>query len=156
LVKMATLPEAAPVDQLIARLEAMERRLGGGEPPPRGGERTVAAPAAPPARSTSAPAPRPAATPAAAPRAVVAPAPDAPVGAGWDGFLAAAQSKIRLKLLLNGSRLLEESADLLHIGVESELAVQALRDPESMALLQDLAARAFGGPRRLQVSVAKP
>ena len=30
LVKMATLPDAAPVDQLIARLEAMERRLGGG------------------------------------------------------------------------------------------------------------------------------
>jgi hypothetical protein len=80
----------------------------------------------------------------------------AATAAGWPAFLGAAESKIRLKLYLNGSRLLEDTGDLLHIGVESELAAQALRDPESATLLQELAVRAFGGPRRVQVSVAKP
>jgi hypothetical protein len=77
-------------------------------------------------------------------------------GGGWPAFLAAAHTKIRLKLYLSGSRLLEESDALLHIGVENELAAQALRDPESSSLLQELAQRAYGGPRRVQVSVAKP
>ena len=164
LVKMATLPEAAPVDQVIARLEAMERRLGGGgDPPPRGGERAASAAPATSPRPAPAPAPRPAVAPAPAPptapraaTATAAPAPDVVPGSGWTGFLAAAQSKIRLKVLLSGSRLLEETSDLVHIGVENELAVQALRDPDSMALVQELVQRAFGGPRRVQVSVAKP
>ena len=43
LVKMATLPDAAPVDQLIARLEAMERRLGGGGGAPGSGTRPTSA-----------------------------------------------------------------------------------------------------------------
>jgi DNA polymerase III gamma/tau subunit len=33
LVKMATMPDAAPVDELVGRLEEMERRLRGGDPP---------------------------------------------------------------------------------------------------------------------------
>jgi len=187
LVKMATLPDGVPVDQLLARLEAMERRLGsGGEPPSRGGERpaaparpapspavaapSVAAPAiaprTPPAapRMTIPPAPRPTPAPAPIARAgtpAVATAPAAdpatvPTGAGWTAFLAAAQSKITLKLYLNGSRLLEESDDLLHIGVETELAMRALRDPDSVAMLQELAQRSYGSARRVQVSVAKP
>ncbi|MEO6029478.1 MAG: DNA polymerase III subunit gamma/tau [Candidatus Binatia bacterium] len=188
LVKMATLPEGVPVDQLLARLEAMERRLGSGGEPTRGGERPAgsarpapsptmaapsvvapaSAPSAPPAaapRMTIPTAPRPAPAPAPVTRAVPAPAvAPAPVaapaavstGAGWTAFLAAAQSKITLKLYLNGSRLLEESADLLHIGVETELAMRALRDPDSVAMLQELAQRSYGSARRVQVSVAKP
>jgi len=176
LVKMATLPDAAPVDQLIARLEAMERRLGGGGGAPASGPRPAA-----PAPSAGGPAPRsemparaprsessaapssPSRSAAAAPSAAaastttVAPAPiSAPVGAGWEGFLAAAQSKISLKVYLNGSRPLEERDDLLHIGVETDLAMRALKDPDSVAMLQELALRCYGGARRVLVSVAKP
>jgi DNA polymerase-3 subunit gamma/tau len=174
LVKMATLPEGVPVDQLIARLEAMERRLagGGGDPPGRSGER----PASPPRPATAPPAPptRPAAplAPAGPPRAATPPPAAAPsstpappaataavapaaVGAGWPGFIAAAQSKISLKVYLAGSRPLDESDDVLHIGVENELAVRALKDPDNIAVLQELALRSYGGPRRVVLSVAK-
>ena len=184
LVKMATLPEAAPLDQVIARLEAMERRLsgGGGEPTGRGsGPRpgaTVPASAGPtpamaPAPATrasaasaapapavaprSATAPEPAATaPLQPPRAVVARIGDSGGATGWAGFIAAAQSRISLKVYLNGSRPLEESDGMLHIGVENELALRALKDPDSVALLQEIATRSYGGTRRVQLSVAKP
>jgi hypothetical protein len=183
-VKLATLPEAAPVEHLIARLEAMERRLssGGGEPTERGrplgaGSRVapaaltsgtpsaVAAPAPPPtaapAIATTAPRSATTASPAPPPpRAAAAVVPEAPASGrrtlGWAGFIAAAQSKISLKVYLNGSRPLEESDELLHIGVENELALRALKDPDSMAILQELATRSYGGVRRVQVSVAKP
>jgi DNA polymerase-3 subunit gamma/tau len=182
LVKLATLPDAAPVEHLIARLEAMERRLssGGGEPTERGaplGAGSRVAPAAPtrstpsavaappptaaPAIVTRAPRSAPTACPASPPpRAATAVVPEAPASGrgtlGWAGFIAAAQSKISLKVYLNGSRPLEESDELLHIGVENELALRALKDPDSMAILQELATRSYGGVRRVQVSVAKP
>jgi DNA polymerase-3 subunit gamma/tau len=181
LVKMATLPDATPVDQLIARLEAMERRLGGGGAP-TSGPRPAVAPAsavsAPPPRapnpspgtraeapSPASPPSRPVAAPSAAATASTAPvaspgAPVAPSGTsvtrGWEGFLAAAQTKISLKVYLNGSRPLEEGDDLLHIGVENDLAMRALKDPDSVATLQELALRSYGGARRILVSVAKP
>jgi DNA polymerase III subunit gamma/tau len=152
LVKMATLPDAAPVDQLIARLEAMEKRLGGGgDPPGRGG---LGAPSPTPAAARSAPAAPERARSESRP--VPSAAIEVPAGGGWTAFLAAAQTKITLKLYLNGSRLLEETEEVLHIGVENELAVQALKDPDSLALLHDLASRSYGGRRRVQVSVAKP
>jgi len=180
LVKMATLPDATPVDQLIARLEAMERRLGGSGGAPASGPRptpSASAGAAPsrPAMAPQAPgamippAPRAEAPAASAPpRFAAAPAPLTPaapataspaataVGRGWEGFLAAAQTKISLKVYLNGSRPLEESDDVLHIGVENDLAMRALKDPDSVATLQELALRCYGGARRVLVSVAKP
>ncbi len=181
LVKMATAPDAAPVDQLIARLEAMERRLAGGGAP-AGGMRPGAA-SAPAARAPSAPSPlraEPPSAPSAPSRAAAtgvattsaasgasSPAPPPPATAatpavsangarGWEGFLAAAQSRISLKVYLNGSRLLEESDDTLHIGVENDAALTYLKDPDSMALLQELALRSYGSARRVVVSVAKP
>src|SRR5262249_24405314 len=72
------------------------------------------------------------------------------------GFLAAAQSKISLKVYLAGSRLLEERDDVLHIGVENDLALRALKDPDSIATLQDLALRAYGTARPVIVSAPKP
>jgi DNA polymerase-3 subunit gamma/tau len=182
LVKMATLPDAAPVDELIARLEAMERRLSGSggepagrssderggrpDPGPRSGPTiaksggptataapalAVNAPAAPLRAGTTAPpvsAPQPRPPVAAAARSVGG-------ATGWAGFIAAAQSKITLKVYLNGSRPLEESDEILHIGVENELALRALKDPDSFAILQELASRSYGGARRVQVSIAK-
>src|SRR5437867_3031919 len=55
-LQMATLEPGETLAQLLERLEAMERRLGGGGEAPRG--------AAPPARKAAAPEPVPAATPA--------------------------------------------------------------------------------------------
>ncbi|MCC6764124.1 MAG: DNA polymerase III subunit gamma/tau [Deltaproteobacteria bacterium] len=173
LVKMATMPDAAPLDQLLARLEAMERRLGGGAPgggprPASGAPAAAPSPARPPApgagpspradAASAASPPRPAPPPRPPSAAAAPPAAD-PAGnggKGWDGFLAAAQSKISLKVYLAGSRLLEETGDTLHIGVENDLAMRALKDPDSAAALQEIAFRAYGGARRILVSVAKP
>ncbi len=175
LVKMATMPDAAPVEDLLVRLEEMERRLagaGGGEPPGGRGTETRSAPAAgrppvaapPRAEASVAPAtsarvdevrrppaaiapssPRPiaaavsasASTDALAPMAAAAAVAVAPAGEGWTRFVAAARARgsMRLSQFVAGSRLLEESAEI--------------------AMLAELAAVAYGGPRRIELSVAR-
>lgn len=189
LVKMATMPDASPVEDLLARLEEMERRLagGGGEPPAgRGPEsrrpsapvRGATAPVrvdaasvprapAPPTASASAAAPARTVTPralavddVAVPKddvppqvdgVATGPAPDA--GSGWQGFLAAAQATRGLRMFLLGSEPIEETDDRLHVGVANELAEQTLR--REIAVLGDLAAHAYGGPRRIELSVLR-
>src|SRR6185436_9493487 len=79
--------------------------------------------------------------------------PAAQPGGGWQGFLAAAQAKVGLRMWLNGSRALEESPDRLHIGLESEIAEQTLRP--QIGLLGELAASAYGGARRIELSVVR-
>jgi DNA polymerase-3 subunit gamma/tau len=189
LVKMATMPDAAPLDDLIARLEEMERRLAGsgGEPPGgRGGDgKSRAQPAAGPARGAGvqpgvvrpvaggagpaplaaasagaalAPAPVVAGPSGAAPSARAAAAGEREAAAasparGWAAFLAAAQAKVGLRMCLSGSRPLAESADLLHIGVESTFAERALASRENQEALEELAARAYGGSPRIEISV---
>ena len=221
LVKMATMPDAAPVEDLVARLEEMERRLGGagGEPPGGRGMESkgriapgaVRAPAgagaggpiAGPAPAAGSPSfaettvdsqsaaaaaqVRPVGGGTAPATGVETPALDADVtalartsapgaatppraqtqapaaataattvlGASWEAFLAAAQAKVSLRMCLNGSRPIEESAEMLHIGVESEFAERALRQRENLALLQQMAARCYGGVRRIEISVVK-
>jgi DNA polymerase-3 subunit gamma/tau len=190
LVKMATMPDAAPLEDLVARLEEMERRLGGvgGEPPGgRGSEGKGrsspgagrAAPggagalagAGPPAPEAAAavgvgrlgaavvgigvPAPAVSACERAEMTATEKLATSAPPGGEWNAFLAGAQAKVSLRMCLNGSRPLEESADTLHIGVESEFAERALRQRENLASLQEIAARCYGGARRIEISVVK-
>jgi DNA polymerase-3 subunit gamma/tau len=183
LVKMATLPEAAPLEDLLTRLEDMERRLAsaGGEPPtsrgPAGQGRASAAAAPRPgsgvasatgtsmhpstrvvttagASATSPPAPGTTSAPVPSTTSAPAPEPSGPVGS-WETLLAAAQAKASLRMALVGCRLLAEGADTLHIGVESELQQRALGEPEQLGLLQGIAARSYGGPRRIEVSVLK-
>ncbi len=161
LVKMATMPDAPPVEELLSRLAEMERRLagGGGEPPtgrgPDGRSRAAEAARAP----ASAPVRGEAAVPATA-RSAHGPAPaetTRPVpaaGGGWSAFLAAAQGKVSLRMSLLECSLIEESAERLHIGLANELAERALRG--EMAVLTELAARAYGGPRRIELSVVRP
>jgi DNA polymerase-3 subunit gamma/tau len=179
LVKMATMPDAPPIDELLARLEEMERRLaggGGGEPPGgRGAEgrgRASAAVRAPMTAGATTRAdawvPPPAVEAARAEaRAVEARSAAGAVGSlssadgatrptptdgarGWPAFVAAAQGK-GLRMFLLGSRVLEESGDRLHIGLATELAEQTLR--QHMSMLAELAAAAYGGPRRIELSV---
>jgi DNA polymerase-3 subunit gamma/tau len=174
LVKMATLPDAAPVEELIARLEELERRLAGGaaggEPPAgRGAEqagRTSPPRPAPPATrvvpAEAVPVDPLAAVPEPPGRAAPAPAGEPAINGAsepedpWHAFLAAAQARVSLKMYLNGSRPLEEGADALHIGVGSEFARQALLEGENQTYLAAIAARCYGGPRRIRVSVAAP
>jgi DNA polymerase III subunit gamma/tau len=166
LVKMATMPDAPPVDELLGRLEEMERRLagGGGEPPagrgPDGRSRAAVpartqAPASAPMRADAAPvradaAPLSASVVASAAPAVVVPA----TGSGWETFLATAQAKVSLRMSLLDSQPLEESAERLHIGLASELAERALRS--EISTLTELATHAYGGPRRVELSVVRP
>ncbi|HEY2385747.1 MAG TPA: DNA polymerase III subunit gamma/tau [Candidatus Binatia bacterium] len=163
LVKMATMPDAPPVEDLLGRLEEMERRLagGGGEPPAGRGPDPRSRSAAPARTPPGAPAPARAETsasaappPAAAPRPATAP-PSAvsASGTGWTAFLAAAQSKVSLRMSLLDSRPLEESAHHVHIGLATELAERALRS--ELAQLTEIAAQAYGGPRRVELSVVR-
>jgi len=189
LVKMATMPDAAPLEDLVARLEEMERRLGGaGSEPPSGrgsegkgrsspgaarapgaaGARAGAGDPAPEAAAAvgvgrlgaavgggGVPAPAVSACERAEMTATEKLATSAPPDGEWKAFLAAAQAKVSLRMCLNGSRPLEESADTLHIGVESEFAERALRQRENLASLQEIAARCYGGARRIEISVVK-
>ena len=160
----ATMPDAAPVEDLLVRLEEMERRLaggGGGEPsggrgpeargaPTAGARASAAAPSHP---MTTASAVGTVAHDVAASRpSAVSPASCAD---GWANFVAAARAKgsLRLSQFVAGSRVLEESAERLHIGVANELAVETLR--AEMAMLAELATAAYGGPRRIELSVAR-
>jgi DNA polymerase-3 subunit gamma/tau len=179
-VKMATMPDATPVGDLIARLEEMERRLrGGGDAsggsggatttrgqgaPPRpaaGGVRaeSAAAPSAAPARAAapSAPAAQPQAA-AASRSEASAPVPSAPRGAssGWAALLEAVNSRIGLKMYLAGSRPLEEGPDVLHIGVENELSERGLLDRENLAALHEIAVRCYGRIGSIKVSIVRP
>jgi DNA polymerase-3 subunit gamma/tau len=157
LVKMATMPDAPPVEDLLGRLEEMERRLagGGGEPPAGRGPDGRNRPTAPVRTPGGAPAPVRAEAPASAgpsPAPVASGAVSA-LGTGWTAFLAAAQGKVSLRMSLLDSRPLEESAEHLHIGLATELAERALRG--ELAALGEIAARAYGGPRRIELSVVR-
>jgi DNA polymerase-3 subunit gamma/tau len=180
LVKMATMPDAPPVEELLGRLEEMERRLagGGGEPPAGRGPDGRSRAAAPSRASAGAGAPlrseAPASVASVTPASVLAgasvtegtsgtsaastsgtPAVAASAsGSGWTAFLAAAQAKVSLRMSLLDSRPIEESAERLHIGLATELAERALRS--EMTVLTELAARAYGGPRRVELSVVRP
>jgi len=177
LVKMATMPDAPPVEELLGRLEEMERRLagGGGEPPVGRGPDGRSRAGVPSRAPTGAGAPLRGEAPASAasvtPASVVAGASDAggtsatstsgtpavapsASGSGWTAFLAAAQAKVSLRMSLLDSRPIEESAERLHIGLATELAERALRS--EMTVLTELAARAYGGPRRVELSVLRP
>jgi len=172
-VKMATMPDAPPVGDLIARLEDMERRLHGAGGEPSGGRGGGTSPARGPAtggrpatgsfRAAAAEAARPAA-PAAAARPV--PAAPVPVSDGeaarpgassaWTELLEAVSERVGLKMYLAGSRPLEEGPDVLHIGVENALAERGLLDRDNLAALQEIAARCYAGVGRIKVSVVKP
>ncbi|HEX7076875.1 MAG TPA: DNA polymerase III subunit gamma/tau [Candidatus Eisenbacteria bacterium] len=78
LIEICTMPTAAPIDDLIRRLEAIESRLGGGTAAPPGGAETPRAERRAAPAAARAPAPLRASAPAPAPAPPLAPAPVAP------------------------------------------------------------------------------
>jgi len=166
-VRCATLASGDQVEELLARLDGLERRLAGGggsepgpsSPPGRptaGGRRGPAtpaaesAPAAPRAPTTRTPEP---AEPEAAPEPAAAPdlmepLADAPLPVLFDRLRSFAQDANRgLFAALEGGRLAARSGEAIHIALPSAIAVRRLeaRLPELEAVVE----RFFGARRRV-------
>jgi DNA polymerase-3 subunit gamma/tau len=161
-VRCATLAPGDQVEELIARLGELERRLAGGGPGGPGGGGELPARSKPPARSAPAePAPpRQSAPPAPAPAAPVAeerpepeaelgePAADAPLPAVFDRLRNFAQQANRgLFAALEGGRLVARTGETVRIALPSAIAVRRLE--ARLAELEDVVLRFFGGPRRV-------
>jgi hypothetical protein len=160
-VRCATLAPGDQVDELLARLGDLERRLagggggggpgGGGDPPARSkpGARSSRAEPEP----TRQAAPAPAAPVAAAPEESGAaelgePAGDAPLPVVFDRLRGFAQQANRgLFAALEGGRLVARTDETIRIALPSAIAVRRLE--ARLAELEAVALRFFGGPRRV-------
>src|SRR5262245_1142978 len=168
LVKLASQPAVVPIDEALAQLEALSRKLLGGnsqEPSPTG---TRAAPPKP-AASQPTPLPRKEETSGSRPTTVppvvqeatpalrhpsVLPNTDADQHSAWEGFLEAVQKeKISLFFALRTGQLLDLTPTTLQIAVDKDPYVKDLTRKESRTILEDIARRFFG--RELTVEVTK-
>ena len=168
LMKMATLAPAIAVQELLARLAALE---GGAPPAPRPArQEPAAAPRVPEPRTPQAPqapamardqgAPRAGTAPAGAASAP-APAPTAPVAAGpdggdlWGGFVLFVKGKRPML----GSELeqvypVKVSRELLEIGcLTNSFQLKRMQDPERIAELKGLANDHFGVATAVKIAV---
>jgi len=168
LVKLASQPAVVPLDEALAQLEALSRKLLGGnsqEPSPTGTRVTQAKPAAPQpipltrkeeasgSRSTMVPPVVQEATPALR-RPPALSDPDADQHSAWEGFLEAVQKeKISLFFALRTGQLLDLTPTTLQITVDKDPYVKDLTRKESRTILEDIARRFFG--RELTVEVTK-
>ena len=163
LVKLASQPPVMPIDEALAQLEALRRKLGGNpqEPTPAGQRPAPPAPSAPPPAPPGrehAPIPRPT-TPmvreqAAAPSAEAALGAEAEQQSVWERFLAAVQKeKISLFFALKSGHFLGLTPTTLQIGVDKDPYFKELTRTENRTLLEETARRCFG--RDLKVEVTK-
>jgi len=163
LVKLASQPPVMPIDEALAQLEALRRKLGGNpqEPTPAGQRPAPPAPSAPPPAPPGrehAPIPRPT-TPmvreqAAAPSAAAALGAEAEQQSVWERFLAAVQKeKISLFFALKSGHFLGLTPTTLQIGVDKDPYFKELTRTENRTLLEETARRCFG--RDLKVEVTK-
>ncbi len=168
LVRLATMPAGDEVDALLARIDALEKRLRGesGEPggaPGGGGARRSSAPSAPaplpaaPIRSqptTEEPPPLEEPPPeafASQPEPAARPSAPAPLAQVFDRLRAFAQEENRgLFAALEGGKLLERGADSLRIALSSAIAVRRLEARKGD--LESVCARFFGKPMRVELT----
>jgi DNA polymerase-3 subunit gamma/tau len=170
LIKLATLLPVLPLDELIDRLDELERRLAGAAPPRSQERPSVASPPRPPA---PAPAPasarKPAAVPAPALRAEAAakPAraasassssnPRSPAEVGWGDFLTfVSKQKILLLPYLQASQASSLQDDELVLSVPSGHLHDYLADRSHSQAVEDLATQFYGRRVRLTVRSAEP
>jgi len=182
LVRLATLPSGGDVEQLLARIDALERRLRGEPPSPGSGgdgaaspgrgrrpqsprptarraSRAASAQAAPPDPRGTSPGPDEAAGARGAEPPPPEPLPEeasgAPLPEVFDRLRAFAQQANRgLFAALEGGELLERGPGALRIGLPSALAARRL---ESRAEeLEAICARFFGAPVRVSLEVSRP
>ena len=163
LVKLASQPPVMPIDEALAQLEALRRKLGGNpqEPTPAGQHAAPPPPPVPPPASPvreHAPSPRPT-TPvvrehAAAPSAEAALDAEAEQQSVWERFLAAVQKeKISLFFALKSGHFLGLTPTALQIGVDKDPYFKELTRTENRTLLEETARRCFS--RDLKVEVTK-
>jgi DNA polymerase III subunit gamma/tau len=177
-VQMATLPPLVPVDELLTRLERLEKR-GGGAPsgraappspppslasppsrtaPPKGG-------AAPPERArTTAPAPPPPTSPpretsappaGAAASASASEPPSSPEQPRWKALVGRLQRERASRFFrLSYSRLLSIGEDEIRVAVAGPEAADALRDGETLQAIERAVEEEFG--RRLRFVCVLP
>jgi hypothetical protein len=167
LVRLATMPAGDQVEQLLARIDALERKLagevpgGGSAAPPAGregggaagsgGRPTRGTPRA--GRGGPGPSPESAAAPARTLEAPLHRTPDAPLPIVFDRLRAFAQESNRgLFASLEGGRLLACGEGALRIALPSGLAARRLEDRR--AELEEVCGRFFGGP--VQVLLEAP
>jgi DNA polymerase-3 subunit gamma/tau len=167
LVRLATLEALVPIDEILAKLTALEERLAGAPPAARGAPGAGGSPVAPAAGRAAArggagtpPAGRRAeapeeAAPATASGAAAAAGPPGPASDAtvpWADFLAVVQRERKaLYMTLATSRCLGLRDDGLRIGVESEIYARELGKRETLRAVETLAEGFFG--RRLAISV---
>jgi DNA polymerase-3 subunit gamma/tau len=171
-VQMATLETGETLAELITRLEALEKRMGGGDGPGPGGSRPAAggrsaasaapapsravAPAPAPAPARGAPQARRVAVPlaVAGPAAAVATAPDPDEAPGldaaheacWQAVLAGVNARKRLLgAFLEESRFRGVTAADLVLGMD-DLHRAVVEEQENRGLLEAEIRRAFGRP----------
>jgi DNA polymerase-3 subunit gamma/tau len=151
LVRLARRPPLIPIDDLIQRLQSLERRLGGPperEPPAPQGGRGGGPERAPPPRGPRADPPEPAPVRRTAPEP-----PSTPVAAAENPDLAVFRSVVdRLRAdnpefaaLLHHASVVEVSRERIRLAVESGSVVERLRhNDEWLAALRKAAAEHFG------------
>jgi DNA polymerase III gamma/tau subunit len=168
LVKLANQPPLMPIDEALARLDALQRQLLGNplEPaasqsrlvrpsPPVPPAQPQSSPAAPPQEDSSLPPPSfVVREPEAKLRSIPAPATVAEPSGVWEGFLQAVQKeKISLFFPLKSGQMLELTQTALLIGVDKDPYFRELTRKENRLLLEDIAKRFFG--RELAIEVTK-
>ncbi|MGE0680625.1 MAG: DNA polymerase III subunit gamma/tau [Candidatus Binatia bacterium] len=174
LVKVASQPPVLPLEEALARLEALQQAILGNaslQPsvPPQSIDQTRIPPAlsstptrltsvkpeerktstrlSPPPTQLSEPPARAASTPVVKEAEIEDPE-------SWEGFLRAVQKeKISLFFPLKSAHLLELTSGGMRIGVEKDLYFRELTRKESRTLLEDIAKRFFG--RSLTVDITK-
>jgi len=163
LVRLATLPAGDDVARLLARLDALERRLSGGGPDgggegSGGGPRAGGGSARRTRRAGGARAAPPLESPAhqGAPDDAAPPPPETPPDAGAPPALVferlrafASKRNARLAAALDGGRLVERAGDRLRIAVPNRFAAQRLGARRDA--LEEICAAFFSTPLRVEV-----
>ncbi len=157
MVRLATAEPLLPVDEVLARLDELERDLGRAPAVPSTRPAAVAAPSTPMAlpRSTD-PVTQgdgESATPSASPQPAPAPAARAPTVDGrWEELLEfVQQKKLGLYLSLSHARWLRETAGTVVLGVAREKFRNELASKATLAQLEDLASEFYGAQTKVRV-----
>ena len=132
-VRLATLPPLIPVDEILRRLETLERS-GGGTP------RAATPSATPPAAR------------GAGGAAATAPAPGGDLETVWQALLPKVRAaRVALYMTLASGRPLDMADGVLRIGLESESMRRSVQGRESLDLLGRLASEVTGRALRVEI-----
>ncbi|OGQ78421.1 MAG: DNA polymerase III, subunit gamma and tau [Deltaproteobacteria bacterium RIFCSPLOWO2_12_FULL_60_19] len=138
LIRLATLPETMPVEEALERLEALERKLGGGAAPRSAPAAEKPPPVVKAASETRLSGHGQAATPA--PAATVA----GESSQTWKRFVAFVTKERRmLAVHLEQAQLLSLAPGQMRLGVEEGHQLKYLQDGEQLSALKEFACRFF-------------